>query len=173
MKKINVHISGNAISSNSSEAFSLNEKSHFGEPSEEKVYYTPSETLFLFEKGKSEVYDSRNKKLSKEDLINKLKKIDKKIQIKYVVFKDLRNKGYIVKTALKFGAEFRVYEKGSKPGTEHAKWIVFTDNESGKLTWHEFSAKNRVAHSTKKKLLLAIVDDENDVTYYEVSWVRV
>jgi len=66
------------------------------------------------------------------------------------VFKNLREKGYIVKTALKFGAEFRIYEKGAKPGKNHAKWIVFTDYESGKLTWHEFSAKTRVAHSTKK-----------------------
>jgi len=48
--------------------------------------------------------------------MNKFKRIDKKIQIKYPVFKDLREKGYIVKTALKFGADFRIYDKGQKPG---------------------------------------------------------
>ncbi|MBU1252016.1 MAG: tRNA-intron lyase, partial [Nanoarchaeota archaeon] len=37
---------------------------------------------------------------------------------------------------------------------------------------HDFSAKNRVAHSTKKNLLLAIVDEEGDVSYYEVRWVK-
>jgi len=36
----------------------------------------------------------------------------------------------------------------------------------------DFSAKNRVAHSTKKNLLIGIVDEENDVTYYEISWVK-
>src|SRR3989339_197191 len=112
----------------------------------------------------------------KVDLENSFKikfnKIDKKIHIKYLVFKDLRDKGYTVKTALKFGAEFRIYEKGTKPGKEHAKWIVFTDHESNKLTWHEFSAKNRVAHSTKKNLLLAILDEEGSITYYEVKWVK-
>ena len=56
----------------------------------------------------------RTRKLSFEELIKKFKKIDKKIQLKYPVFKDLREKGYVVKTALKFGAEFRVYEKGHK-----------------------------------------------------------
>ena len=44
-------------------------------------------------------------------------------------FKDLRKKGYIVKTALKFGADFRVYEKGVKPGEDHAKWVVFPVHE--------------------------------------------
>ncbi len=78
----------------------------------------------------------------------------------------------MVKTALKFGADFRVYDKETKPGKKHAKWLVFVERETNKLTWHEFSAKNRVAHSTKKKLLLAIVDEENDVSYYEVGWVK-
>ena len=110
--------------------------------------------------------------MEKKDIEKKLFKIDKKLQIKYPVFRDLRNKGYIIKTALKFGAEFRVYEKGAKPGEEHAKWIVFTDNEANKISWHDFSAKNRVAHSTKKNLLLAIVDEEGDVTYYEVKWMK-
>lgn len=108
-----------------------------------------------------------------EKLLKKFLKIDKKIQTKYSVYKDLRNKGYIPKTALKFGADFRVYDKGVKPGQDHALWIVFTDNETSKLTWQEFSGKNRVAHSTKKKLLLAIVDEESSVTYYEVDWIKI
>ena len=112
------------------------------------------------------------KKINFEKLLDKLKKLDKKIETKYIVFKDLRDRGYVVKTALKFGAEFRVYDKGVHPGQDHSKWIVYPVKESDSLTWHDFSAKNRVAHSTKKNLLIAIVDDEKDVTYYEISWVR-
>jgi len=171
MKKIQAHITGEIISSNSAEAHSLYKKSGFGEPVQDKIQYSLSEAIFLVEKSKLEIY-SRNKKLSKPELFKKLKRIDKKIQIKYPVYKDLREKGYIVKTALKFGAEFRVYDKGSRPGKKHARWIVFTDSETGNLTWHEFSAKNRVAHSTKKKLLLAIVDEEGAVSYYEVGWIK-
>jgi tRNA-intron endonuclease len=171
MEKIQAHIIGEIISSNTPEAHSLYKKSCFGEPVEEKIKYSLSEALFLVEKGKMDIY-SRNKKIPKKELMSKFRRIDKKIQIKYPVFKNLRERGYIVKTALKFGAEFRVYDKGSRPGKKHAKWIVFVDYESRRLTWHEFSAKNRVAHSTKKNLLLAIVDEENDITYYEVKWVR-
>jgi len=171
MEKIKAYIIGEIISSNTSEAYSLYKKSCFGEPVGEKIQYSLSESLFLVEKGKMEIF-STGKKISKKELMNKLRRIDKKIQIKYSVFKDLREKGYIVKTALKFGAEFRVYDKGSRPGKKHAKWIVFADHESKKLTWHEFSAKTRVAHSTKKNLLLSIVDEEGDITYYEVKWIR-
>jgi len=166
MEKIQAYLIGEIVSSNTPEANSLYKKSHFGEPVGEKIQYSFPETLFLVEKGKMEV-SSRGKKIPKKDLIKKVQTIDKRIQIKYSVFKDLRERGYIVKTALKFGADFRVYEKGARPGKKHAKWIVFSDHESKRLTWHEFSAKNRVAHSTKKNLLLGIVDEEGDVSYYE------
>jgi len=172
MNKIQAYLTGETISSNSSEAYSLNAKSFFGEKKEDKIIYSPSEALFLLEKGKIEIF-SKNKKIEPRELENIFRKIDRDIQMKYPVFKELRERGYIVKTALKFGADFRVYERGRKPGEEHAKWIVFVEYSSRKINWNEFSAKNRVAHSTKKKLLLAIVDEEKDVTYYEVSWTRV
>ena len=171
MEKIKTNLVGGIVSSNDSNSYSLYEKSCFGEKISGKIHYSLLETFFLMEKQKIEVL-IKNKKISKEDLLKKFQKIDKKFQIKYFVFKDLREKGYIVKTALKFGAEFRVYEKSSKPGKKHAKWIVFTDQESKKLTWHEFSAKNRVAHSTKKNLLLAILDEEGSISYYEIKWLK-
>ena len=171
MKKIQAHLIGNKVSSNSEEAFSLHEKSSFGEPIGEKIIYSFPESLYLLEKKKMEII-SQKKKISYKILLEKLHRKDRRIQTKYSVFRNLREKGYIVKTALKFGADFRVYEKNSHSEKGHAKWIIFADHESRKMSWHEFSAKNRVAHSTKKKLLLAIVDEEDDVSYYEVSWVR-
>lgn len=171
MEKIKAFLTGEIISSADSDAFSLFEKSHFGEQKDGKIQYSLAEALFLVEKEKISIF-SREREISKKDFMEKCRRIDKKIQIKYPVFKDLRERGYVVKTALKFGADFRVYEKGAKPGEKHAKWIVFTEHESNRLTWHEFSAKNRVAHSTKKNLLIAIVDEEGDISYYEVRWLK-
>lgn len=168
---IRAHIVGNIISSNTPEAFSLHKKSNFGEPTGEKIRYSFSEALFLLEKKKMEILQHKTK-LKFKELIKKLQRKDRRIQTKYSVYKNLRERGYIVKTALKFGADFRVYDKGSKPGKKHAKWIVFCDNESNRISWNDFSAKNRVAHSTKKKLLLAVVDEESDVSYYEVGWIK-
>ena len=171
MEKISAYLLGEVISTNESEAFTLYKKSNFGQPVGQKIQYSLAEALYLVEKGKIEI--TKNKKILKvEELLSLFKKIDSRIQLKYSIFKDLRDKGYVVKTALKFGADFRVYDKGKTPDEEHAKWIVFCEHESKKLSWHEFSAKNRVAHSTKKNLLIAILDEESDVSYYEVNWIR-
>lgn len=129
------------------------------------------EALTLVRDKKMRIYHA-NKVITEEALLKKCKQKDKRFSVKHSVFTDLRKKGYIVKTALKFGAEFRVYEKGIKPGQDHAAWLLYPIKESESTTWYDFAAKNRVAVSTKKRLLLAIVDDESDVTYYEVSWLK-
>ena len=172
MTKFKAIFNGDNVSSNKKNAFSLYEKSRFGEAKEGKILYSIVEALYLIEKGKIELYKDK-KKISFEKFLFLARKKDSKISTKYIVFKDMRSKGFIVKTALKFGAEFRVYEKGIHPGQDHARWILYPIKEAERITMHEFSAKSRVAHSTKKNLLIAVVDDEEDVTYYEVSWKKI
>ena len=151
----------------------LYDKSRFGLLLENgKLQLSFLEAFYLAEKGKIQLVGGRNKVLTSEQFLKKARKHESCFWIRYAVFKDLRDRGYIVKTALKFGADFRVYDRGVKPGEDHAKWVVFPVHESATLTWYEFAAKNRVAHSTKKRLLLAIVDDEGDCTYYECRWTR-
>jgi len=168
---IQAHFSGSKITSTSDYAFSLYQKSRFGEKRQNKIEYSLVETLFLSEKNKMKVISAK-KELSFDMLLKKLKRLDKRIEVKYPVFQNLRKHGYILKTALKFGADFRVYKKGIKPGQDHALWILFCVKESETNSWHDFAAKNRVAHSTKKNLLLGIVDDEEDVTFYEIRWLK-
>ena len=169
---ITSHIIGTQISSNENQARTLANSSLIGEVKGEKTFYSNYEALFLVEQKKMKILQGNNE-VSAEELIKKLTKGNKEFQEKYSVFKDLRKKGHIVKTGLKFGAEFRVYQKGTRPGKGHAEWIVYVNKERDKLTLHEFAAKNRVAHSTKKKLLLAIVDSEDSVSYYEVQWKKI
>lgn len=147
-------------------------RSLFGTITEGKMLQlTFYEALYLLERGNLSV--TRKKTLLSFDaLLAVAQRHQRRFFTLYCVFRDLRRKGYIVKTALKFGAEFRVYEKGVRPGEDHAKWIVFPVDEKETQTWYEFSAKNRVAHSTKKRLLIAVVDAESDVTYYEVDWIK-
>jgi len=136
-----------------------------------KIVYSVFEGLYLLEENKVELI-SNNKQITFDKLLAKILKSDKKARTKYTVFKDMRKRGFVVKSALKFGAEFRVYEKGITPGKDHAKWILYPVDESSELVWHDFTAKNRVAHSTKKKLLIGITDSEEDVSYYEIQWIK-
>lgn len=164
-------LAGERVFSNAKEAFDLYSKSHFGEPIEKKIYYSLVEALYLLDSKKIWIYEGK-KKMGHESFLEKARKLEPNFWTRYCVFRDMRSRGYIVKTALKFGADFRVYSRGIRPGQEHARWILYPVYEGASLTWHEFAAKNRVAHSTKKKLLLGVVDDEGDVTYYEVAWTR-
>lgn len=172
MEKIAANLISEKITSNSNAAHDLFSTRRFGERMEEKILYSLSEALYLIQEGKMELFDSKNKKLSKAEILKRFERLDKKFKTKYFVFKDLRKNGYIVKPALKFGAEFRVYEKGKGVGDSHSKWICFTVSENEPLTWQDFSAKNRIAHSIKKNLLIAVVDDEGDVTYFEIKWIK-
>ncbi len=161
------------ITEASDEAREFYNQSRFGTLTETgKVELSLLEAYYLMEKGKLDVKSEAGRKISFETFVRRARKLEPNFQIRYCVFKDMRNRGYIIKTALKFGADFRVYDRGIKPGEDHAKWIVFPVNEASTLTWHEFSAKNRVAHSTKKRLLMAVVDAESDCTYYEIAWKR-
>ncbi len=173
MTKIKANLISERIVSNALEAQNLFATSRFGERSGEKILYSLFEALYLIHNKKMEIFDFRNKKIEIKNLLKKFERIDKRFHTKYFVFKDLRKKGYIVKTALKFGAEFRVYEKNKKIDKEHSKWICFPVSENQTSTWQDFVAKNRVAHSIKKNLLIAIVDDEGDISYFEVKWTKV
>ncbi len=168
-----VFIKERIVTDDTDEAKNFYNKNRFGKILDNgKLQLSLLEGLYLMEKDKLDIVNASNRKIEFETFLKKAKKVEPNFWIRYCVFKDIRNRGYIVKTALKFGADFRVYDRGIKPGEEHAKWIVYPVSEGSTLTWHEFAAKNRVAHSTRKKLLIGIVDDEADVTYYEIRWMR-
>lgn len=128
------------------------------------------ETLYLLERKRIKLFDGKNKPLSFNKLLAIAQRREANFWTRWRVYRDFRTRGYVLKTALKFGADFRVYPRGAKPGESHAKWVLFCVSENDKENWRDFSAKMRVAHSTRKTLLIGCVDDEGDVTYWEVRW---
>ena len=161
------------LTESSDNARELYNQSRYGELLDDgRVQLSLIEALYLIDKKRLLVYDSKNKLIDFDSFMKKAQKLEANLWVRYSVYKDIRNRGYIIKTALKFGADFRIYDRGVKPGEDHARWVVFPVHEGSTLTWYEFAAKNRVAHSTKKRLLMGIVDAENDVTFYEIRWLR-
>ena len=171
MGKLTISIIGDLAYSNTQEAANLQSTKFIGEFKKGKVYYNTTEVLYLVENYKAEVIIG-NKTISYENLLKLFGKKDKEAYIKYVVYKDLREKGYVIKAALKFGGDFRLYEKGKNPLNAHSRWVVYPMSEKETIKMHELSSKNRVAHSTNKNVLLGIVDGEGEVIYYEIDWKR-
>ncbi|MCW1293827.1 MAG: tRNA-intron lyase [Candidatus Parvarchaeota archaeon] len=151
-------------------ASSIYNKGAFGVFEDGKLYLSLEEALYLKEKKKLEIIDNSGKRMNDTTILRVFGRREKGFAKRYIVFKNLRDKGYIPKAAFKYGGDFRVYDKGDRPGKEHAEWILKIYEQGDTVKFKDFSALNRVAHSVKKSLLIAVVDDENSVTFYEVNW---
>ena len=90
---------------------------------------------------------------------------------KFLVFRDLREKGYCVKTGFKFGFDLRVYPRGKKPGEEHTQWVIKVAEQSERFSMPEYSRMVRIAQNLHTMLLIAIVDAEGDINFYEAKRV--
>jgi tRNA-intron endonuclease, archaea type len=169
--KFPIYVAGGRIFSNSQKSLELQNSKNLGEKVQGKVIYSAFEAFFLVETQKANIINPKTGKILKEhESIKLFSKKNKDFLTKYLVFKALKSKGYLVKTGSKFGAEFRVYENSMN---SHAKYLVYGVKQSEKSDWNEFISKNRIAHSTAKKLLLAIVDSEDNVLFYETEWLKV
>jgi len=91
---------GDKIISSSPQAFTLYEKSRFGEKKSGKVEYSGVEALFLLSTNKAKVLSGK-KSISEETLLRKLKRKDKKLETKFAVFRDLRKKRLHLKNSTK------------------------------------------------------------------------
>ncbi len=138
----------------------------FGEVVERKLVLDLHEALYLLERENLEVEDRKGATVSEKELL-KLASKEKNFASKHAVFKDLKERGYVVKTGFKFGFDFRVYPRGKKPGEAHSQWVVSVHAEKEKFSLPELSRMIRLAGNLKTKLLFAIVDREHQVSYYE------
>lgn len=171
MKKVAELFEDKTIVDDEKLANSLHSKGSIGVLKNNRLELSLVETLFLLEKGKIKIV-CKGEALNRKVFVKKAILKDKRFYLRYSVYKDLKKKGHVVKTALKYGFDYRVYDKGVKPGQAHASWLVHCFNENGKFTWKDYSKMMRVAHSVHKKALMAIVDDESDVTYWESKWLK-
>ena len=167
-----------------SEAVALYDESGYGKPLPEenpnRVELELVEALYLMEKEKLKVFvkeEGRKKKKSIE--LKELMEIGNKqingFHPSFIVYRDLRERGYLVKTGFKFGATFRVYERGvklrrgPKEAGEHTKWVVQPVAEEAAFSLPEMSRAVRLAHNIRATFVWAIVDKESDCTYYIIQ----
>ncbi len=147
----------------------LHSKSHYGNLTEEGLQLSLIEALYLLEKDKIQIIQD-GKEVSLDEMYQIIH--DNGLFADYLVFRDLRNRGYIIKTGFKYGSEFRLYERGTSPGEGHSNYLVKVASEKDHIPLKDLSSYVRVAHGVNKYLLLAVVDQENDITYYNIEWTR-
>ncbi|UCD13174.1 MAG: tRNA-intron lyase [Thermoplasmatales archaeon] len=136
----------------------LLEKEFFGKPFGDGLQLSLVEALYLSEKGVIEVQTANGKKLTVNGLKKIIHKLQPDIETRFFVFKDLKKRGFIVKTGFKFGAHFRAYTKHIDEA--HAEYLIHVVDKGFKSTWAEMSRAVRLAHSVNKEIVFARVDDD-------------
>ena len=137
---------------------------YFSKPSELSLI----EAYYLLEKEKITIFDVLLEKfITKEEFHEIGKKIHYKFEEKYTIYKDLREKEYIPRPGLKFGADFVVYKKG--PGLEHSSFIVHVLPHDSKITAIDMVRAGRLATSVRKKFVIA---NPLTNTYYFFEWFK-
>lgn len=137
---------------------------YFSKPSELSLL----EAYFLLKKDQISIFDVENEKnLTQEEFYSLVRKIHDKFEEKFIIYQDLREKGYIPRPGLKFGADFVVYKKG--PGLEHSPFIVHALPHDSKISAVEIVRAGRLATSVRKKFVIA---NPNKKSYYFFEWFK-
>ncbi len=137
---------------------------YFSKPSELSLI----EAYYLLEKEEITIYDvKQNKFLTSDEFYAIAIKIHHKFEEKYIIYKDLRERGYIPRPGLKFGADYVVYKKG--PGLEHSLFMVHVLPHDSEITAIDMVRAGRLATSVRKKFVIA-----NPLTksYYFFEWFK-
>ncbi len=147
-------------------------KGYYGYFEKDVLNLTPLEALLLLERGKIKVTDTSKNAVDFKQLVNFYLKKDRKIWTKYIVYRDLRSRGYTVGLGYEGDMDFRVYERGAVPNEEAAKYLIYVIEEGIPLALIDLEKIISIGASSRKKTALAVVDRQGEPTYYFVSEVE-
>lgn len=143
----------------------------FGENLDSDFILQPYEALYLLFTRRLVLSTRLIKNITFDNLLNILLKHDKEILTKFLIYRDLRSRGYVTKEGFGFGIDFRVYEKGEfekKP----AKYVVFGISEGVELNASELSKALTQITRMGKNAVAAVIERRGEITYYKVSRAR-
>jgi tRNA-intron endonuclease len=129
----------------------------------------PVELLHLIERKRIIVKTSSGEPVASEDIVNSLLETNPDLWIKYLVFRDLRSRGYAVRQGFGGGIDFRVYARGERPGTATANQLIYVLKEGEAISLHDLDMVTETASAARKKLVFALVDQNGEVNYYKVA----
>jgi tRNA-intron endonuclease len=132
------------------------------------------EGLYLLEEGRITVVDSKTRRnVGRQVLLAAARRTYRGFELAYRVYRDLRDKGFIVTPGIKFGADFAVYERG--PGIDHAPFIVSVETPDSLMGPFEVVRAGRLATTVRKQFIIAIPDKKkgsSKIRYIVFRWFK-
>ncbi|MHA1771199.1 MAG: tRNA-intron lyase [Candidatus Thorarchaeota archaeon] len=131
----------------------------------------PVEILHLLERKRIVVRTSDGVSLSAREIVNLVFPSNPDLWIQYLVFRDLRSRGYSVRQGFGGGIGYRVYARGDRPGTASANQLIYMLKDGEPISLHDLDRVTQTAASARKKLAFALVDQNGEVNFYRVAQV--
>ncbi|MHA2397207.1 MAG: tRNA-intron lyase, partial [Candidatus Thorarchaeota archaeon] len=129
----------------------------------------PIEVLHLLERKRILVRSTSGDLIHSKDIVNETLPSDSDLWVRYLVFRDLRSRGYAVRQGFGGGIGFRVYARGERPGAATANQLVYVLREGIPISLSDLDMVTETASAARKKLVFALVDRNGEVNYYRVS----
>ena len=126
------------------------------------------EALHLLDKGMLEIKDEKGVKVDFQKLLECYESVDENAWAKYLTYRDLRSRGYVVREGFGLGVDFRVYKRGEY-GEETAKYLILSIQEGKPMPLEDLTRVLRQCQSLKKQLILAAMNRRGETVYYSIS----
>jgi tRNA-intron endonuclease len=126
------------------------------------------EALYLLDKEMIEVNDENNEEVSFQSLLQSYEAVNENAWINYLVYRDLRSRGYVVREGFGAGIDFRIYKRGTY-GKDTASYLVLGTQEGKPLAIDDLAEALRHCQSQKKELIIAVMNRRGEIVYYSVS----
>ena len=153
------------------EASQIHNKGFYGVPqSGGSLKLDLMEAIYLVESERLEVMSGDERKTA-SDLLRFAHRSSEGFEVRYLVYRELKQRGYVVKLG-QHPLDFRVFPRGGSPNKTPSKWWVAAISERSTFDLGKLMDDLDRTTDVRKKLLLAIVDEESDVTYYEVKRIH-
>jgi tRNA-intron endonuclease len=153
--------------SDPSEAGTVYGRGYFGTVREGGLILDRYESSYLLEMDRLTVVDDRGRPVDWPTLFRRAVRAEDGFGVRYLVYRDLRQRGYVVRTGTRPYA-FAVLPRGGVHQKTPAKYWVAAYSERAAFSLGELFELAERAQSARKSLLLAVVDEESDLTFYRV-----
>ena len=152
--------------SNASMIHDLQQKG-YGEIEKNQLLLKQFETLYLLYTNKL-VLKKNKKQIDFDSYMSICQKTNSEILTKFLIFRDLKTRGYVVKDGFGFGSDFRVYERGHF-GEKGAKYLIFGLNEGQQEKMGALQKKIEDITNMGKEPIIAVIERRGEVIYYKIN----
>lgn len=133
-----------------------------------KLLLTFYEALYLVDKQMLEIENKNGEEVDFQTLVQRYESVNENVWAGYLVYRDLRSRGYVVREGFGSRVDFRVYDRGDF-SKDTAKYLIVSVQEGKPISMEDLTNSLTESLSLKKELILAVINRRGETVYYSVS----